>query len=113
MLLNQYNSVQSELRHRFYFECVDGFDPDLVRYLGKRIDETMDFDESWFPDWSTGLTVPEEVKEIKENTGYLTEKQMWKIQRVEAMEAYRRRCRRETARFRRPKFGKDKLYYRT
>ncbi|KAH0674967.1 hypothetical protein KY290_024021 [Solanum tuberosum] len=113
MLLKQYNPVQSELRHRFCFKCVDGLDPDLVRYLGKRIDETMDFEESWFPDWSTGLIVPEEVKEIKENTRYLTEKQMWKIQRVEAMEAYRRRCRRETARFRRPKFGKDKLYYRT
>ncbi|WMV28203.1 hypothetical protein MTR67_021588 [Solanum verrucosum] len=44
---------------------------------------------------------------------YLTGKQMCKIQRVEAMEAYRRRCRRETARFRQPIFGKDKLYYRT
>ncbi|KAH0671824.1 hypothetical protein KY284_022911 [Solanum tuberosum] len=60
-----------------------------------------------------GLRIPEEVKWINENTRYLTGKQMCKIQRVEAMEAYRRRCRRETARFRQPKFGKDKLYYRT
>ncbi|KAH0668603.1 hypothetical protein KY289_023096 [Solanum tuberosum] len=64
-------------------------------------------------DRSTGLRIPEEVKRINGNTRYLTGKQMCKIQRVEAMEAYRRRCCRETARFRRPKFGQDKLYYRT
>ncbi|KAH0674966.1 hypothetical protein KY290_024020 [Solanum tuberosum] len=85
--------------------------PVLNGLLSKRIDEMYDELKNEFSDRSTGLMVPEEVKRINENTRYLTGKQMCKIQRVEAMEAYRRRCRRETARFRQPKFGKDKLYY--